>query len=43
VCFLPVKRRWRHPLEPPGAHAKKASVEPERLLTAVEVRTRVCD
>ena len=31
----PAARKW--------AHGKKAIVEPERLLAANEVRTRVCD
>lgn len=43
ACFLPVKSPWLNPIEPKWAHGKKAIVEPERLLTAEEVRTRVCD
>ncbi|MGH3514441.1 MAG: transposase [Pseudonocardiaceae bacterium] len=43
ACFLPVKAPWLNPIEPKWAHGKKAIVEPERLLAAVEVRTRVCD
>lgn len=43
ACFLPVNAPWRNPIEPKWAHGKKAIVEPERLLTADEVRTRVCD
>ena len=43
ACFLPVKSPWLNPIEPKWAHGKKAIVEPERLLAAVEVRTRVCD
>jgi hypothetical protein len=43
ACFLPVKSPWLNPIEPKRAHGKKAIVEPERLLAAVEVRTRVCD
>jgi DDE superfamily endonuclease len=43
ACFLPVKSPWLNPIEPKWAHGKKAVVEPERLLTADEVRTRVCD
>jgi hypothetical protein len=30
-------------VQPKWAHGKKAIVEPERLLAASEVRTRVCD
>jgi len=43
ACFLPVKSPWLNPIEPKWAHGKKAIVEPERLLSANEVRTRVCD
>lgn len=43
ACFLPVKSPWLNPIEPKWAHGKKAIVEPERLLAASEVRTRVCD
>jgi hypothetical protein len=43
ACFLPVKSPWLNPIEPKWAHGKKAIAEPERLLAAVEVRTRVCD
>jgi DDE superfamily endonuclease len=42
-CFLPVKSPWLNPIEPKWAHGKQAIVEPERLLSAIEVRTRVCD
>jgi len=42
-CFLPVKAPWLNPIEPKWAHGKKAVAEPERLLSADEVRTRVCD
>ena len=43
ACFLPVKSPWLNPIEPKWAHGKKAIVEPERLLSASEVRARVCD
>jgi hypothetical protein len=43
ACFLPIKSPWLNPIEPKWAHGKKAIVEPERLLSAAEVRTRVCD
>jgi len=42
VCRLPVKSPWLNPIEPRWMHGKKAIVEPERLLTAQEVETRVC-
>jgi transposase len=43
ACFLPVKSPWLNAIEPTWAHGKKAIVEPERLLSAAEIRTRVCD
>lgn len=43
ACFLPTKSPWLNPIEPKWAHGKKAIVEPERLLAAHEVQTRVCD
>jgi hypothetical protein len=43
ACFLPTKSPWLNPIEPKWAHGKEAIVEPERLLAASEVRTRVCD
>ncbi len=43
ACFLPVKSPWLNPIEPKWAHGKKAIVEPEQLLSAAEVRIRVCD
>ena len=42
VCGLPVKAPWLNPIEPKWAHGKKAIVEPERTLTAQEVKERVC-
>jgi transposase len=41
-CYLPVKSPWLNPIEPPWAHGKRRVVEPARLLTAAELRTRVC-
>jgi hypothetical protein len=41
VCSLPVKRPWRNPMEPKWVHAKRAIVEPTRLLTAQAVADRV--
>lgn len=43
ACFRPVKSPWLNPIEPKWQHGKKAIVEPDRLLAADEVRTRVCD
>jgi transposase len=42
ACRLPVKSPWLNPIEPKWAHGKKAIVEPDRLLTAREVKDRVC-
>lgn len=38
---LPVKSPWLNPIEPRWAHGKKAVVEPDRRLSAAEVRQRV--
>lgn len=42
VFNLPVKSPWLNPIEPKWVHGKKAIVEPQRKLSAEEVRTRVC-
>ncbi|MBW4582019.1 MAG: IS630 family transposase [Tildeniella nuda ZEHNDER 1965/U140] len=43
VCKLPVKSPWLNAIEPKWIHAKRAIVEPERKLTALELKTRVSD
>ena len=43
VCGLPVKAPWLNAIEPKWVHGKRAIVEPDRKLTADEVRQRVCD
>jgi hypothetical protein len=43
VCKLPVKSPWLNAIEPKWIHAKRAIVEPQRQLTALELQTRVCD
>jgi hypothetical protein len=43
VCGLPVKAPWPNPIEPKWAHGKKAVVDPDRELTAEELKRRVCD
>jgi hypothetical protein len=43
ACRLPSKSPWLNAIEPKWAHAKKAIVEPDRLLTAPEVKHRVCE
>jgi transposase len=41
-CYLPIKSPWLNPIEPKWAHGKRRVVEGARLLTAAELRTRVC-
>jgi hypothetical protein len=43
VCGLPVKSRWLNPIEPKWLHGKRAIVEPERKLTAAELKQQVHD
>jgi len=42
-CRLPIKSPWLNPIEPHWVHDKRAIAEPARLLTAAEVRSRICD
>jgi len=42
ACYLPVKSPWLNAIEPKWVHGKKAIAEPERKLTAPEVKDRVC-
>lgn len=42
ACRLPSKSPWLNSIEPKWAHGKRAIVEPDRLLTAQEVKERVC-
>jgi transposase len=41
VCGLPTKGPWLNPIEPKWVHGKRRIVEPERMLTADELMTRV--
>lgn len=41
-CWLPTKSPWLNQIEPKWVHGKRAIVEPARLLTASELRQRVC-
>ncbi len=41
VCGLPVKAPWLNPIEPRWMHGKRAIVEPDRKLTADEIKGRV--
>lgn len=40
-CRLPSKSPWLNPIEPKWVHGKRAVLEPERVLTAAELETRV--
>jgi hypothetical protein len=42
ACWLPVKSPWLNPIEPKWVHGKRRAVEPDRLLTALEVEERAC-
>jgi len=41
-CSLPINSPWLNPIEPKWAHGKRRVVEPARLLSAAELRARVC-
>jgi transposase len=41
-CYLPIKSPWLNPIEPHWVHAKRKVAEPARLLTAQQLRQRVC-
>jgi len=41
VCHLPSKSPWLNPIEPKWVHGKRAISEPDRLLSATELETRV--
>ena len=43
ICRLPSKSPWLNPIEPRWAHGKRAVTEPERKLTADELKGRLCD
>ena len=42
ACRLPIKSPWLNPIEPKWVHGKRAVSEPDRLLSAAELETRVC-
>jgi hypothetical protein len=42
VCPLPRKSPWLNPIEPKWVHGKRAVVEPDGLLTSVELEDRLC-
>jgi hypothetical protein len=41
VCRLPSESPWLNPIEPKWVHGQRAVVEPERKLTAVELKQRL--
>jgi transposase len=41
-CYLPIKSPWLNPIEPKWIHGKRKVAESGRLLTAQELRDRVC-
>jgi len=41
ACRLPLKSPWLNPIEAKWVHGKRAIVEPDRLLSAQEIRNRV--
>lgn len=41
ACLLPSKSPWLNPIEPKWLHAKRRVLEPQRLLSAVELEARV--
>lgn len=41
-CFLPKQSPWLNPIEPKWVHGKRAVVEPNGLLTAKQLASRVC-
>jgi transposase len=41
ACRLPIKSPWLNPIEAKWVHGKRAIVEPDRLLSAQEMRERV--
>ena len=41
VCHLPRKSPWLNPIEPKWVHGKRAVAEPDHLLSAAELESRV--
>src|SRR5262249_32155132 len=42
VCPLPVKSPWLNRIEPKWVHGKRAIAEPDRKLSVVELKHRIC-
>jgi hypothetical protein len=43
ACPLLSKSPWLNPIEPKWVHGKRAVAEPDRLLPAAELTSRICD
>ncbi len=43
ACYLPVKAPWLNAIEPKWVHGKRAVAEPDRKLSADELRQRACE
>ena len=43
VCRLPSRSPWLNPIEPRWVHGKRAVVEPDRKLSGVELKQRLCE
>jgi hypothetical protein len=43
TCRLPSRSPWLNAIEPKWVHGKRAVVEPERKLSAAELRQRLCE
>jgi hypothetical protein len=43
ICRLPSKSPWLNNIEPKWVHGKRAVVEPDRVLLADELKTRLCE
>jgi hypothetical protein len=41
TCYLPTKSPWLNAIEPKWMHGKKAIVEPDRKLSASEIKERI--
>lgn len=42
ACFLPTRSPWLNPIEPRWLHTRRRVLQPDRLLSAVELEQRVC-
>jgi transposase len=41
-CFLPTQSPWLNPIEPKWVHGKRNVVEPNGLLSAQQLASRIC-